>query len=148
MHDVPHGLRVALAGFPARARRVAAVDRVLDAGPFQRPVDGDRAGAQRKELAREPQRLAHRGGRVERSVVLRAVLLHAPRHHETRKLLVGGQLEERIVLVVPQDDVVPGPVLPDQVGLEHEGLELVIGHDVLEVADLAHQRVGLGVARP
>jgi len=52
------------------------------------------------------------------------------------------------VLVVSEDDVVAGPVLAHQVRLEHEGLELVVGHDVLEVGDLAHQRVGLGVARP
>jgi hypothetical protein len=52
------------------------------------------------------------------------------------------------VLVVPQDDVVAGAVPPHQVGLEHEGLELVVGHDVLEVADLAHERVGLGISRP
>src|SRR2546422_5716705 len=32
MDDIPHGLRVSLAGLPTRAGRVAAVDRVLDAG--------------------------------------------------------------------------------------------------------------------
>jgi len=35
--DVARRLRVALAGLPARARRVAAVDRVLDAGPRSVP---------------------------------------------------------------------------------------------------------------
>src|SRR5438477_7632256 len=54
--DVAGGLGVALAGLPPRARRVAAVDRVLDAWPRQRAVDLDRAGAQREELAGQPQR--------------------------------------------------------------------------------------------
>jgi len=123
------------------------VDRVLDAGPLELAVDRDRARAQREELAREPERLAHRGGRIEGAVVARAVALDLAGHQEARELLVRGELEERVVLVVPEDDVVARPVAPDQVGLEHQGLELVVGHDVLEVADLAHERVGLGVAR-
>src|SRR5205807_6460181 len=36
--DVAHGAGVALARLPARAGRVAAMDRVLDAGPLQLPV--------------------------------------------------------------------------------------------------------------
>jgi len=147
VHDVLHRLRVALPGFPARAGRVAAMDRVLDAGPLERAVDRDRARPEGEELAREPERFAHRRGRIERTVVLGAVALDPPRHQEPRKRLVRGELQERIVLVVAQDDVVAGPVLAHQVGLEHEGLELVVGDDVLEVADLADQRVGLGIAR-
>src|SRR4030095_15575405 len=61
--------------------------------------------------------------------------------------LVGGELQEGIVFVVAQDDVVARPVLAHHVGLEHQRLELVVGDDVLEVADLADQRVGLGIAR-
>jgi len=67
--------------------------------------------------------------------------------HQARELLVRRQLQERIVLVIPEDDVVAGPVAPHQIGFEHQGLELVVGHDVLEVADLTHERVGLGVPR-
>jgi len=52
------------------------------------------------------------------------------------------------VLVVAEDDVVPGPVPLDQVGLEDEGLELIAGDDELEVLDLRHQRVRLRVVRP
>src|SRR5262249_22547147 len=59
--DVAHGPRVALMRLPPRARRVASVDRVLNARPGQRAVDLDRARAQREELSGEPQRLAHRG---------------------------------------------------------------------------------------
>src|SRR6185369_14006727 len=91
-------------------------------GPLQRAVDRDRARAQRKELAREPERLAHRGGRIEGAVVARAVVLDLASHHQPRKLLVGGELQERVVLVVPENDVVARPVLP-------------------------HQRVGLGIPR-
>ena len=147
MRDVLHGPRVALPGLPARARRVAAMDGVLDARPLERAVDRDRARAQRKQLARESEGLAHRGGRIEGAVVAGAVALDATGHHEARELFVRGELQKRVVLVVPENDVVARPVAPHQVGLEHQGLELVVGHDVLEVADLAHERVGLGITR-
>src|SRR5207248_2190173 len=55
--DVAHRAGVALARLPARAGRVAAMDRVLDAGPLEPAVDGDRARPQGKELAGEPERL-------------------------------------------------------------------------------------------
>src|SRR5262249_17374261 len=94
VRDVLYRPRVALAGLPAGARRVAAVDRVLDAGPLELTVDRDRARAQREELAREPERLAHRRGRIEGAVVARAVALDLAGHQEARELLVRGELEE------------------------------------------------------
>ena len=138
-------LGVALRGLPSRAGRVAAMDEVLQARPRQGAVDLDPAGAEGEELAHEAQGLAHRGGGIEGTEVARAVLLHPPGHHQPGKLLVGGQLEERVVLVVPQDDVVAGPVLLHQRRLEDHRLELVGGDDVLKIADLPDQGVGLGV---
>src|SRR5262249_4586677 len=44
-------------------------------------------------------------------------------------------------------DVVAGPVLADEIGLQHQRLELVVGDDVLEGGDLADERVRLGVSR-
>ncbi len=143
---VLHGGRVALAGLPAGAGRVAAVDVVLQARPRQGAVDLDAARAEREQLPHQPERLAHRGGGIERPEVARPVLLHPPGHHQPRELLVGRELEERIVLVVAEDDVVAGPVLLDQRGLEDHRLELVGGDDVLEVPDVADEGVGLGIA--
>src|SRR5262249_28551554 len=45
------GALVPLARLPARARRVAAVDEVLDARPLELAVDRDPARAEREELA-------------------------------------------------------------------------------------------------
>jgi hypothetical protein len=115
------------------------VDGVLDARPLQSAIDGDGTRAQGKELTRQPQGLPHGGGGIERAIIGGPVGLHPSRHHQSRELLVGGELEERIVLVVAQDDVVAGPVLADEVRLQHEGLELVVGHEVLEVTDLPDQ---------
>src|SRR4029453_18237795 len=104
--DVPPGLRGPLLGLPARARRVAPVDRVLDAWPLQPTIDGDRARAQREELPCEAQRLAHGGGRVERPEVRRAVVANPSGYQQARELLVGSEAEKRVVLVVAEDDVV------------------------------------------
>src|SRR5260370_1237899 len=104
-------LGVAFRGLPSRAGRVAAVDEVLQARPREGAVDLDPAGAEREERAPQSQGLAHRGGGVEGAEVARPVLLGPPGHHQPGELLVGGELEERVVLVVPQDDVVAGPVV-------------------------------------
>ena len=148
LHHVPHRLGVALTGLPARARRVAPVDRVLDARALEGAVDRDRAGPKREQLARELERLAHRRRGIEGTIVNRAVVLDPPRDQESWEIFIRRQFEKRIVFIVPQDDVVPRPVLADEVRFQHQRLELVVGHDVLEVADLADERVGLRVARP
>src|SRR5262245_21823458 len=110
MRDVLDGSRVALARLPTRARRVAAMAGVLDARPRELAVDRDRAGAQREELPRQPERLAHRGRRIERSVIARTVALDLAGDHQPGELFVRRELQERIVLVVAQDDVVARPV--------------------------------------
>ena len=143
---VAHRRRVALASLPSGAGCIAPVDEVLDAGTLELPVDPDRARPQWKELARQPERLPHGGGRVERAEVGGAVLVNAPSHHQAWELLVGRELQEGIVLVVPENDVVARPVLADEIRLQHQGLELVVGHDVVEVGDLAHEGVGLRIA--
>jgi hypothetical protein len=124
------------------------VDEVLDARALEAAVDLDAARAQREELAHEAKGLAHRRRRVERPEVLIAVLGHPPGDDQPRVLLVGGELEERVVLVVAEDDVVSGPVLLDQVRLEDHRLELVVGDDVVEIPDLPHERVGLRIPHP
>jgi hypothetical protein len=143
--DVAHGLVVALAGLQGGARRVAPVNVVLETRPGLLAVDGDAAGPEGKELSHEAEGLPHGGGGIEGPEVGRAVLLHPPGHHQTRILLVGGQLEEGIMLVVPEDDVVARAVPLDQIRFEDQGLELVAGDDELEVPHLPHQGVGLGV---
>ena len=145
--DVLHRPGVPLARLPPRARGVAPVDVVLEARALGLPVDLDAAGPEREQRPHQAEGLAKGGRRVERAVVGRAVLLDPPGDQETRELLVRRQLQEGVVLVVPQDDVVAGPVPLDQVRLEDQGLELVGRDDVVEVGDVVDQRVGLRVAR-
>src|SRR5207247_2048901 len=103
-------LGVALTGLPARARRVAPVDRVLDARALEGAVDRDRAGPEREQLARELERLAHRRRGIEGAIINRAVVLDPPRDQESWEIFIRRQFEKRIVFIVPQYDVVPGQV--------------------------------------
>src|SRR5262245_56218489 len=125
---------------------MATTDVVLDARSLEAPVDLDGAGPQGEQLACQAEGLPHGGRRVVGPVVGGAVAGHAAGHQESREGFVGGQLEERIVLVVAQDDVVARPMPADQGGLQHQRLELVVGHDVLEVADLPDEGVRLRIA--
>ena len=84
-------------------------------------------------------------GGHERAGVKAAVALHAARDQNPGKRLVGRQLEERVVLVVAQQDVVSGRALLDQVVFERERLHHRVGDDHLEADDLVEQRVGLGI---
>src|SRR3990172_1742520 len=122
--DVLDRPAVALARLPAGARGLAAVDVVLEARPLGPAVDLDGAGPQREELADQAEGLAKGRRREEGAVVGGPVLGDPPGDDQAGELLVGRELEERVVFVVPEDD------------------------DVLEVGDLVDEGVGLGVARP
>src|SRR5947208_9586613 len=94
LRHVPHRLRVALAGLPARAPRVAPVNRVLDARALEGAVDRDRAGPQREQLTRELERLTHRRRGIEGAVINRTVVLDPPRDDQARKVFIRRQLQE------------------------------------------------------
>src|SRR5207245_9889342 len=98
LRHLPDRLGVALASLPPRARRVAPVDRVLDAGALERAIDRDRAGPQREELAGELERLAHGRRGIEGPIVRRAIVLEPPGAQEARELLVRRDPKEREVL--------------------------------------------------
>src|ERR1700730_18200289 len=97
------------------------------------------AGPERKELPngfhRAPQRLRRR----VRAEILRAVVLHAARIVDARKLLVDRQLQIKVVLVVFEPDNEAGPIVLDEVALEDERFHLVGGCDELEISCLADE---------
>ena len=127
------------------AGRDAALDVVFEARPP--PLSGDHlvARAHPEQPMRQRHRLAGEVGRHERAGVEAAVALDAARDEHARKGLVGGELQERVVLVVAQQDVVFRRALLDQIVLERERLDHRIGDDHLEPDDLVQQRVGLRI---
>ena len=68
----------------------------------------------------------------------------AARDEHTRELILQGDLQVGIGLVVLQHDVVPRTVLFDQVALQDQGLDLTVRQDGLEVIHVARQGDDLG----
>ena len=94
---------------------------------------------QREEAPDQLERLPHGVGAGVRAKVFRSVFLDTAGHQEPRECLLHGQLQVRIMLVVLDPDVVPGLMLLDQVALQNEGLDFVIGDDRLQIRHLFHQ---------
>ena len=74
--------------------------------------------------------------------------LAAPDHRRPRPLVVDGQGQPRVALVVLQPDVEAGLELLDQVVLEEQGLGLGAHHHPLDVVGLAATIWAVRGARP
>ena len=61
-----------------------------------------------------------------------------------RVILLPGDLDIRIALVILEADIVLRAVFLDQVALQDEGLNLGVGDDEVEIGDVVYQAVQLG----
>ena len=86
------------------------------------------AGADREAPQQEVEGVADRVGVGIRAEVAGALALAAAHHQRARPLLVDGDGEERVALVVAQAHVEARVVLLDQRVLEHQRLDLVAHH--------------------
>ena len=127
--------RIGLAVDERRARRGAAADLVLEAGP--RAVGEERvlAAAQPEQLLQLVQRLVDRARRRVRAEQAPGKLARAAVEGEPRKL-VRGQVHVGKALVVAQDDVEARPVALDEVVLEQQRLGFRIRHRDFDVRRL------------
>ncbi len=121
------------------ARSLAPADVVVEAcafGPLTGQVVSTRAN--RVQPLHHFQGLAHRpDGRV-RAEVSAPVVHDAARHVDPGERLPYGHLDVRVLLVVPEKDVEPWPMLLDEVGLEDQRLGLRAHHDRLQSLDVPH----------
>ncbi len=118
----------------ADARSGALLDVEQQARPAEPVVLVElarRAGPDREGSQQQVERVADRVGVRVRPEVTNALALAPAHHHRSRPLLVEGDGEERIALVVAQSDVEPRAVLLDQRVLEHQCLDLVAHLDPL-----------------
>ena len=83
------------------------------------------ARADREAAQQQIERVADGVGVGVRPEVAGALALAAAHHHRPRPLLVDGDRQERVALVVAQPDVEPRVVLLDERVLEHQRLDLV-----------------------
>ena len=133
-HDLVDELVVFRFALIADARREAAFDVILQAGPLPFSVDRFATGAQRKDHPHEVDQFAQAVSIGVRAEVTGAVVAHDPREHHAWKRLVR-YLEVRIALVVAQANVERRLVAFDQVRLEDERLDLVVHDDPAHVDD-------------
>ena len=122
-------------------RAEAAMDVILQARPGTLPIDRDVAIADQKVSLDQLQGLSREARRKKRTEVQRPILAHAPRNDGARKWLVRRQLDERVRLVVTQQDVVLRLVLLDEVILERQRLAFRVRHDELEILDGVHHLI-------
>ena len=127
----------------ARARRDAALDVVVEAGPRIGARDLLCARTPREQLLHDVQRAPHRAGRGVRAEVAGAVVLDATRDRDARPIVLHVDLEVGVVLVVLEPDIVDRLVALDECRLEQQRLRLVRGDDVLERRDLIGERAHL-----
>ena len=123
------------------ARRDAPLDVVLEAGPAalagNRLVAGSDPEQSVRQRHRPPaERRRQVGPRIEVIVALDAARDQHPRERLTRR-----ELEVRVVLVVPEEDVVLRSALLDQVILERERFHDRVGDDDLEALRFVEQGV-------
>jgi hypothetical protein len=144
-----HGLVVGqLGGQPGRAGAEAAVHVVVQARPRQGAVDLDPADPDLEQLLDQLDGLAGQPPGQERAVVLGAVVADAAGEGDAGELLLEGQLQVGIGLVVPQQDVVPGALALDPVVFEKERLGLRVRHHKLQVHGLGHHGGEPGLVVP
>ena len=136
LRHVVHRAPVGGAGDERGARSAAQPDVIIQADLLLVPLLYlSAAGAQLEHLLDDPQRLPHRPGVGVGAEVPVAVLLDLADHDRARERLVHGQADVRILLVIPQADIVVGPVLLDQVRLENQRLDLTVRDERLDVVD-------------
>ena len=137
-----HGPPVLLLRNVVHARRRAALDLVLQAGPA--PIRHHRvgAGAELEVAVHDAQRLPDGGRARERPEVPRSVLAHPPHHFQPGVGVRVREPQRDEVLVVAQLDVEAGPVLLDQLVLEQDRVllgrsdhHLHVGKEILEEGD-------------
>ena len=118
----------------------APPDMVVEAGAG-RSLAGEvvAARADAVEPLHELERLAHGPDGGIRSEVARGAVAQLPGDEDPRERLPDGHLHERIALVVAELDVESGPVLLDQVRLEHEGLGVGAHEDRVGVGGPARE---------
>ncbi len=141
---------VLLRGDAADARRRALGDVAEQAGPVALALPLEHPGAARPDGEHAQQlvdRLPDRPRVGVRPEVAHALALGSPHHHHPRVLLVQGDGQVRIGLVVAVADVEPGVELLDPGVLELEGLDLGGDDRPVDARGGPHHRLRPGMQR-
>jgi hypothetical protein len=120
------------------ARPQTAADVVLQAGTDPISKNMVIALSKGKNPVDHLQGLSGGKGRGERTEIHGTVPNHFSGNGQARILGPFVQFKEKILFVIPKDNIVPGPVLFDQTGLEKQGLFFGPGLKGVDFLDPAH----------
>ena len=145
---LPDHLSVLLFPHIAHTGGLAAMDLILEAGPGTILQFLVSAGPEGEEAFQDVQDAAH-AAYCGIGAEIQGAILRLPAHHlDPGEGILETYFQVRVVLVIPEDDIVPGTVLPDQVGLQDQGFHLITCEGPVDVPDLLHQSTCLGILAP
>ena len=116
----------------------AAADVIVEASSCVLARDLPFAGQIGKQSAQHIQGLVDSPHSGEGAEVAGSVLLHAAGDDDAGIILLPGDLDVGVALVVLEANVVLGAVFLDEVTLQDKGLYLRVGDDEIEIGDVVH----------
>ena len=146
--EVQHDLAMLFGADPADARRRAFVDVAEQARTVDLLVPlehSGRAGARRKDPGQQIQRLPDGPGMRVRPEIAHTLAPRAAIDHQPGELLVEGDRQHRIGLVVAVADVEPRVELLDPVVFQLQRLDLGVDHRPLDLGGGGHHLPGARV---
>ena len=116
------------------ARSAAAADMVIQAGPFPTDIPGQNpmAGAQRPQAFHQLQRLIQRQNIGIRTEIPAFVPAQRPRFKNAGEVLLDGNLDVGILLVILQHRIIRRTVLFNQVIFQDQRFHFRIGHNIFK----------------
>ncbi len=140
-----HRLAVGGLGHQPGAGPQAVGQLILQAGPGAGGQTPFLAGAHPKGLFHDLQGLpGHAGGGVGAEIE-GPVRVETPDEPEGRKVFLKVKPEAEVILVIPEHDVVAGPVFLDEVALQDEGFPARGGEDHVHPGHFLEHQSGFGV---
>ena len=140
-----HRLAVSGVGHQPGAGPQAVCHLILQAGAGAGRQAALLAGAHPKDLLHDLEGLpGHAAGGVGAEIE-GPVGIKAPHEPQGREVLLQVQAQAEIILIVPEHDIVAGPVLLDEVALQDEGFPAGGGEDHVHPGHFLQHQGGLGV---
>ena len=128
------------------ARSAAAADMVIQAGPFPTDIPGQNpmAGAQRPQAFHQLQRLIQRQNIGIRTEIPAFVPAQRPRFQNAGEVILDGNLDVGILLVILQHRIIRRTVLFDQVIFQDQRFHFRIGHNIFKIPDQRYHPLYFG----
>ena len=123
----------------------APVELELHAGPAPLAVDIDIAVPELEEPVDQFSRAIGRGGREEGPEIEGTILPHLAGDEGLGKRIFPCQFHIRIALVILQQDIEGREVFLDEIVFQHQGFQLRLADDELQIPDAPHQAPRLGI---